>query len=761
MSIDLFEHNRQAYGSACEMLSVTRKACVVHPTGTGKSFIGFKLCEDNPEKTVCWLSPSDYIFRTQLENLAASTNGYQPENISFFTYAKLMNMTDSEIEAIRPDHIILDEFHRCGAQQWGEGVQRLLNAFADVPVLGLSATAIRYLDDQRDMSQELFDGCIASEMTLGEAIVRGILAPPKYVLSVFSYQKNLSKYEARIKQTKYKAVREEAKNYLDALKRALENADGLDVIFDKHMTDRQGKYIVFTTDHECMTEYMGLAKDWFSRIDPEPHIYSVYTPDPSTSTEFDAFKADNSKHLKLLYCIDALNEGIHIPDVSGVILMRPTVSPIVFKQQIGRALSTSTTNLPVIFDIVNNIENLYSIDSIKEEMQAAVTYYRAHAGEGEIVNDSFEIIDKVEDCKALFEKLEETLSASWDMMYEKLVKYYKTYGNVDVPFDYMTDDFCSLGVWVTRQRRIYNGKLAGTLTDEMIAKLDKLGMRWQSAYDSMWERNFEAAKKYYEEYGDLLVPADYISKSGVKLGKWICSIRSYRKSSIRMNSLTDEHIRALDDIGMRWDTVDYLWERNYNSALEYYHEHGDLDVPASYISPNGVRLWDWINKLRKQRQERPESITDEQIRRLDEIGMLWGSKKERQWDKSYSELCRYKRKYGDVDVPASYVSNGVKLYTWLDRQRRLHEKGTGCISEERIKKLEALGIEWKKESRWEKNYKLAKKYFDEHGTINIKSGNDKSLRNLQLWVNKQKRLINEKENQIFNNNDDCYCGDYC
>ena len=212
-----------------------------------------------------------------------------------------------------------------------------------------------------------------------------------------------------------------------------------------------------------------------------------------------------------------------------------------------------------------------------------------------------------------------------------------------------------------------------------------------------------------------------------------------------MNSLTDEHIRALDDIGMRWDTVDYLWERNYNAALEYYHEHGDLDVPASYISPDRVRLWDWINKLRKQRQERPEIITDEQIRRLDEIGMLWGSKKERQWDKSYSELCRYKRKYGNVDVSASFVSNGVKLYAWLDRQRRLHEKGADCISEERIKKLEALGIEWKKESRWEKNYKLAKKYFDEHGTINIKSGSDKGLRTLQLWVNKQKRLINEKE----------------
>lgn len=41
--ISLFEHNRTAYESACEMLAQTGKAAVIHPTGTGKSFIGFKL----------------------------------------------------------------------------------------------------------------------------------------------------------------------------------------------------------------------------------------------------------------------------------------------------------------------------------------------------------------------------------------------------------------------------------------------------------------------------------------------------------------------------------------------------------------------------------------------------------------------------------------------------------------------------------------------------------------------------------------------
>ena len=88
--IELFEHNKTAYDSAVSMLSDTGKAAIIHPTGTGKSFIGFKLCEDHPDKTVCWLSPSEYIFKTQLENLAKVSNGFVPENVRFFTYAKLM-----------------------------------------------------------------------------------------------------------------------------------------------------------------------------------------------------------------------------------------------------------------------------------------------------------------------------------------------------------------------------------------------------------------------------------------------------------------------------------------------------------------------------------------------------------------------------------------------------------------------------------------------------------------------------------------------
>lgn len=139
------------------MLRETGKAAVIHPTGTGKSFIGFKLCEDHPDRRVCRLSPSEYIFRTQLENLAV-TGAETPENMTFFTYAKLMMMMDAEeLAKICPDYIIQDEFHRIGAEKWGEGVQKLLKLYPDVKLLGLFATNIRYLDNQRDMADELFE----------------------------------------------------------------------------------------------------------------------------------------------------------------------------------------------------------------------------------------------------------------------------------------------------------------------------------------------------------------------------------------------------------------------------------------------------------------------------------------------------------------------------------------------------------------------------------------------------------------------------
>ena len=281
MGMVFFEHNQTAYKSAVSMLETTGKAAIIHPTGTGKSFIALRLCEENPEKRVCWLSPSEYIFQIQIENWnnavekCSLKEKIKPEenkdfnlekvdetiiqkkktirenkvlekghiknfsNICFYTYAKLRRMEETSLTQIKPDYIILDEFHRCGATQWGGGVERLRAMYPNAKVLGLSATSIRYLDNQRDMAWELFDGNIASELTLGEAIARGILSAPKYILSIYSYQKELERYEERIKRTKNKVVRDTAKQQLEALRRALEQADGLDKVFEKHIAPKK------------------------------------------------------------------------------------------------------------------------------------------------------------------------------------------------------------------------------------------------------------------------------------------------------------------------------------------------------------------------------------------------------------------------------------------------------------------------------------------------------------------------------------------
>lgn len=693
MSIELFEHNRQAYEAAVTMLDKTGKAAVIHPTGTGKSFIGFKLCEDNPDKNVLWLSPSEYIFKTQLENLAAVSEEYQPENIKFFTYAKLMNMTAEEISETEPDYIILDEFHRCGAEMWGMGVQRLLGIFGKVSVLGFSATAVRYLDNQRDMADELFEGNIASEMTLGESIVRGILNPPKYILSIYSYNKDLEKYEKRVKSAKNKAVRDKATVYLEALKRALSNAEGLDVIFDKHMTDRHGKYIVFTPNYETMQDYMELSKDWFCRVDEAPHIYSVYSDDPSASKSFREFKADDSEHLKLLYCIDALNEGVHVEDVSGVILLRPTVSPIIYKQQIGRALSASKSHEPVIFDIVNNIENLYSIDSVKEEIQAAITYYHFTGQNSMIVNDSFSILDEAVDCRRLFDALEGSLTASWELMYEKAKAYYETNGDLMIPAKYITEDGCALGNWLSAQRKSYAGKTDKPLTQVQISKLEAIGIVWTNHLEYIWDTYFSAAKDYYVAHGDLKVPNDYVTDSGIKLGIWIQRMRS-AKAEERYGVLTLEKEERLNSIGMVWSVISSQWEENYLAAVKYFNSHGNLDISSNYIAENGIKLGNWIVHLRQKRlgKSKGSPLSNEQIMRLNKIGMIWDTDQYR-FDVGFAHAQKYYEQHKHLRVPVSYIcDDDFALGKWIRLKRRQYKAGN--LSADNIQRLEKISMLW-------------------------------------------------------------------
>lgn len=706
MAVNLYKHNEDAYNSALKMLNTKGKAAVIHPTGTGKSFIGFKLCENFPNKTVCWLSPSDYIFKTQLENLKKASDGYEPSNIKFFTYAKLMNMSGEEVAEIKPDFIILDEFHRCGAEMWGKGVQNLLNAYPYTPILGLSATAIRYLDNRRDMSDELFDGNIASEMTLGEAIVRGILNSPKYVTALYSYQKDLERYERRARNAQSKIVRDESEKYLGALRRAIEKSEGLDEIFKKHITDKSGKYIVFCANKEHMDAMISNVPKWFSGIDKNPEIYSAYSDNPETNTEFADFKNSESEHLKLLFCIDMLNEGVHVDGISGVIMFRPTVSPIIYKQQIGRALSAGSNKSVVILDIVDNISGLYSIGAIQEEIKEAVDYYNYRGESSYIVNDKFKIIDEVEDCKKLFDKLERTLSASWEFMYGEAEKYYRENGDLLPPQTFVTEDGYKLGQWIVSQRT-NRSKNDPSLTEERIAKLDRICMQWQGLNERLWEEKYALAQEYYKKNGNLNITKSEDSA----LSSWLIK----QRQKYRLNELTTDQFDRLSKIGMVWEFED-TWNVKYQAAKRFYYENGHLDIPADYVTADGVFLGRWYRSVKNN--YRLGQLSEEKQRQLEEIGMKWDSVKDRTWTLFFELAKDYYKRHGDLNINAKYeTEDGVKLGTWISSQRYSYNNGN--LSDERIALLESIGMSWQRDiSRWEEGFLHARVYFEKNDFLN-------------------------------------------
>lgn len=367
VALRLFEHNEKAYRAAVRMMEQYGKVAIVHPTGTGKSYIAFKLIEDNPEKVVIWLSPSEYIFKTQLESLKRNDPDFPLANIHFYTYAKLMCCTQAQLDEIaaqKPAYIIFDEFYRAGAECWGESTVALLKLCPDAKFLGLTATNIRYLDNNRDMAEELFDSRVASNMTLGEAVVMGILPAPKYVTTVYQYQKALAKYQARVDNLRTPGIQDVNQKYLDALRRALEQADGLDKVFAN-------------------------------------------------------FKTDTGDRLKLLFCIDMLNEGVHVEGISGVILFRPTISPIIYKQQIAR------------------LDSIGMVWGNRNDRQ-------------------------------------------WNQGYQEAKRYFEAHGDLRVPVNYVSPEGYALGKWAKRQRytRQNPEKSCGALTEERMERLDAIGMIW-------------------------------------------------------------------------------------------------------------------------------------------------------------------------------------------------------------------------------------------------------------------------------------------
>ena len=223
-------------------------------------------------------------------------------------------------------------------------------------------------------------------------------------------------------------------------------------------------------------------------------------------------------------------------------------------------------------------------------------------------------------------------------------------------------------------------------------------------------------------------------------------IRMFRKNGIKSRFLSQERIKSLENIGMVWDVYDYIWEEYFAAAVKYHREHGDLNVTAKYVDSDGIKLGQWLNTLRSARNGTGKGyreLTDEQISRLDSIGMIWGNKLEIRWQAAFQALCEYHKKYDTFDIKCNYkTEDGISLGSWIRDQRDIY--ASGKLSEERIEKLRSIGFVLEKTDPWEEKYQLAKAYYEEHGDLNMPHNHVSNGVWLRKWLNEQKLIAEGK-----------------
>ena len=398
MSIVLYKHNAYAYNQVEERLKTSNRTCVIHPTGSGKSFIAIKWLYENRDKKCLFLTSQkpiiDQIIR-YIENCGMTLVDFP--NLSFELYS---NVSEDYANNHKADCIVLDEFHRCGAPEWGKNLNSLLDNNKNAKVLGVSATPIRYLYDNRNMAEELFDNNIASEISLVEAVSKGILPLPTYINAIYSFEQNIQEIQNKINKLAYEKDRLLLEEQLNKAKRILEKSEGLREVFSKHITKQNGKFIVFCKDLEHMNRMIAESREWFKDVNSDIDIYSVYSAnnDSLNKLAVDSFEQNNSSHLKLLFCVNMLNEGLHVNDIDGVIMLRPTVSPIIYLQQLGRALSVGHNAEPLIFDIVNNSNCISDIKEFYQKVKRNIENGNKNPaldGYKDIELDDFTIVDEM------------------------------------------------------------------------------------------------------------------------------------------------------------------------------------------------------------------------------------------------------------------------------------------------------------------------------------------------------------------------------
>jgi superfamily II DNA or RNA helicase/DNA-binding TFAR19-related protein (PDSD5 family) len=697
--------------------------------------------------------------------------------VVFCTYQSSPLITDAlmKAETFSFDLAIADEAHRCAGKA-DAGFATILDGNKIRAAKRLFTTATpRYYGksvvskaegrglEVVGMNDEAIFGPVVHQLTFGEAIQRDLLTD--YQVVVVGVDDLMVK--SLIDERELLALSEE--NHTDA--ESLAAKIGL----IKACKDYDLKRIIsFHSRVKGAKEFSEEFTDIASLIDPAQRPSGVFLTD-YVSGEMNAGdrknKIDRLKGLEgfdrgILANARCLAEGVDVPSLDGVAFIDPRSSQVEIIQAVGRAIrkvrcvevqKKGTIVIPVFIQDCDTVEESIEESNFKpvwdvlkalrahdEVLGDELDSYRTDLGRRPKASNR-ESLDKIvfdlplsvgsEFSDSLRTFVVEQSTESWEFWYGLLEAYKDREGHCDVPASYITETGFKLGVWADRQRQ--NLK-KNKLSEERKERLEALGFVWDGN-DHAWEEGFRELCAYHQEHGNCDVPNSYITDTGFMLGSWASRQRQFLKK----NKLSDERKERLEALGFVWDPFAEQWEEGFRELSAYHQEHGNCNVPSSYITETGFKLGVWADTQRQKLKK--NKLSDERKERLEALGFVWDPYTE-QWEEGFRELCAYHQEHGNCDVPKSYITDtGFMLGSWAFRQRGNYKNNK--LSEERKERLEALGFVWDgNDHAWEEGFRELCAYHQEHGNCDVpKSYITDTGFMLGSWASRQRHFLRKNK----------------
>lgn len=731
----LHEHNQKTYENICRMYGEgIQRVAIVQPTGSGKSLLMAKLIEDNTNSRFFVLSTSHKIndqFKSKLDEETL-------KRIDFNIYCNMPNMKQEMIESLQPDYIFLDEMHRALAKEWSKGINVLLNMYPDAKVLGLSATPIRYLDKCRNVAEELFNGNLACDMSLSQAILDGILPMARYVCGVYSYEKDTESLNKKIeKSCNSEEEKKELLKELKILKENLDKGHGVSDIFKKYVVSGSEKFVVFLKDTTHLRIMKPVIEKWFTDAGFSVRTYEVHSKNADKDKEFQKFKEDTEDGIiKACLSVNMLAEGIH-GDIDGVIMLRNTISANMYFQMIGRAFACGKKTIPLIIDLVANSQfisdaaNLSFPNELRREIKKRKEECEKESKEydpGFDVNE-FIVMDEFMDVVSGFRTIEGRLEGSWDLYIKALKQYKEREGDCLVPkrhIEVVGGVNVKLGQWIGCMRAAKVGRINYLLTEERKYQLDQLGFIWD-ANKYYFENRVKEIANYYEEYNEY--PTVYISDSNVKgMANFI-----YReKNSEKNGNYPEWKIKIIQHNFPHFFSGGKL-DESFNKFIYYIklykQKNGHLNIKTSDIIDD-YKIGKKLNSIKTKKEKLPES----RVKQLAQLGLYLGDSMEKKF-KEKMDLCKWAVDNSVIINSKNRFIGQTNIYCWLINTVKKKYIG-GKLSYDEIEILEKM-ID-----------KPLNKFFDSHGGIFLKVVDILENNEIGIYRSVQKAIKEMKKMEI-------------